>query len=181
MHNTQTPGSVLVVGSINVDLVVSTPMLPTRGETVTGGRFAQHNGGKGANQAVAAARMGAAVTFVGAVGNDTFGRAALEGLRGEGIDIARVAVLERESTGIALIVVDVHGQNQIAVAGGANAQVTGAFVDRALATAATAIWFWAGHIPCQSRAARRCRRCRRALRPRARHDAARQSCTGACP
>jgi len=136
MQNTQTPGSVLVVGSINVDLVVSTPMLPTRGETVTGGRFAQHNGGKGANQAVAAARMGASVTFVGAVGNDTFGRAALDDLHDEGIDITRVAVLDSESTGIAVIVVDLHGQNQIAVASGANAQVTGAFVDRALAAPA---------------------------------------------
>ena len=135
MDNTQAPGSVLVVGSINVDLVLSTPMLPTRGETVTGGRFAQHNGGKGANQAVAAARMGAAVTFVGAVGNDPFGRSALDDLHGEGIDISRVAVLDGESTGIALIVVDLHGQNQIAVASGANAHVTGAFVDRALATA----------------------------------------------
>ena len=106
MEYTQASGSVLVVGSINVDLVVSTPMLPTRGETVTGGRFAQHNGGKGANQAVAAARMGAAVTFVGAVGNDTFGHAALDDLHGEGIDIARVAVLDADATGIALIVVD---------------------------------------------------------------------------
>ena len=139
MENTQASGSVLVVGSINVDLVVSTPMLPTRGETVTGGRFAQHNGGKGANQAVAAARLGAQVTFVGAVGNDTFGRAALNDLHGEGVDIGRVAILDSESTGIALIVVDLHGQNQIAVASGANAQVTGGFVDRALATAAVAV------------------------------------------
>lgn len=127
-------GSVLVVGSINVDLVVSTAMLPGRGETVVGGKFAQHHGGKGANQAVAAARMGADVTLVGAVGGDSFGRDAIEELRRDGIDVTRVAVLSGETTGIALIVVDLHGQNQIAVASGANAQVTGAFVQRALAT-----------------------------------------------
>ena len=133
MENSEA-GSVLVVGSINVDLVVSTAMLPQRGETVIGGKFAQHHGGKGANQAVAAARMGAAVTFVGAVGGDVYGREALDDLRGEGIDVSRVAVLAGESTGIALIVVDVHGQNQISVAGGANAQVNGTFVQRALAS-----------------------------------------------
>jgi ribokinase len=133
VENENTQGSVLVVGSINVDLVVATAMLPGRGETVVGGSFAQHQGGKGANQAVAAARMGAAVTFVGAVGDDEFGRASLNDLKGEGIDVTRVAVLNGDSTGIALIVVDLHGQNQIAVASGANGKLTGAFVERALA------------------------------------------------
>ncbi len=133
MQTTPAQGTVLVVGSINVDLVVATAMLPTRGETVVGGTYSQHNGGKGANQAVAAARMGAAVTFVGAVGSDAFGRAAIEDLSREGIDTSRIAVLGSDPTGIALIVVDYHGQNQIAVASGANAQVTGQFVDRALA------------------------------------------------
>ena len=66
-------------------------MLPARGETVVGGKFAQHHGGKGANQAVAAARMGAAVTFVGAVGDDVYGREAIEELRRDGIDMSRVA------------------------------------------------------------------------------------------
>ena len=126
-------GRVLVVGSINVDLVVSAAMLPARGETVVGGKFSQHHGGKGANQAVAAARMGAAVTFVGAVGSDVYGREAIAELRNEGIDVTRLSVLSGESTGIALIVVDVHGQNQIAVASGANARVTGELVQRALA------------------------------------------------
>src|SRR4051812_38345641 len=126
-------GSVLVVGSINVDLVVTSAVLPARGETVVGGSFAQYHGGKGANQAVAAARMGASVTFVGAVGSDTYGREAIEDLRREGIDATRIGVLGRETTGIALIVVDHRGQNQIAVASGANAEVTGTFVDRALA------------------------------------------------
>jgi ribokinase len=131
-------GSVLVVGSINVDLVVSTSFLPARGETVVGGRFSQHHGGKGANQAVAAARMGAAVSFVGAVGSDAYGSEALGELLTEGIDVSRVQVLAGESTGIALIVVDKQGQNQIAVASGANARVDGALVSRALAAGAAA-------------------------------------------
>jgi ribokinase len=129
---TPSQGMVLVVGSINIDLVVSVALLPGRGETVGGGRFAQHDGGKGANQAVAAARMGAQVTFVGAVGDDPFGRAALDELGREGIDVSRVAALEGDATGIALIVVDERGQNQIAVASGANARINAAFVDRAL-------------------------------------------------
>ncbi len=124
----------LVVGSINVDLVVSVAVLPERGETVAGGVFAQHQGGKGANQAVAAARMGARVAFVGAVGPDDYGRAALDELRAEGIDVSRIAIssLTAESTGIALIIVDGRGQNQIAVASGANARVDGRFVSKAL-------------------------------------------------
>ena len=97
-------------------------MLPARGETVTGGTFAQYHGGKGANQAVAAARMGAAVTFIGAVGDDTYGRDAIDELaqRGHRRDAAR-AFCAASRPGIALIVVDHHGQNQIAVASGANA------------------------------------------------------------
>jgi ribokinase len=108
-------------------------MLPARGETVVGGSFSQHHGGKGANQAVAAARMGAAVTFVGAVGNDMYGREAIEELRRDGIDVTGISILSGESTGIALIVVDHHGQNQIAVASGANARVTGDLVNSAVA------------------------------------------------
>ena len=122
----------LVVGSINVDLVVSVAVLPERGETVAGGVFAQHQGGKGANQAVAAARMGPKVAFVGAVGPDDYGRAALDELRGESIDVSRIDTLTAESTGIALIIVDGRGQNQIAVASGANARVDGRFVTRTL-------------------------------------------------
>ena len=77
---------VVVVGSINTDLVVVAERLPAPGETVSGGRFSRHGGGKGANQAVAAARLGAAVTMVGAVGSDPFGDEALELLRGDGVD-----------------------------------------------------------------------------------------------
>ena len=126
-------GDVLVVGSINVDLVVRAARLPAPGQTVTGGTFSQHPGGKGANQAVAAARLGAQVTLVGAVGDDEFGRGALVDLAGEGIDVSRVAVLRDVPTGLALIVVDESGENQIAVASGANAALDGAAVTAALA------------------------------------------------
>src|SRR6266571_3946571 len=85
-------GRVIVVGSINVDLVLSVPRLPRPGETVTGGTFARHHGGKGANQAVAAARAGGTVRLVGAVGGDD-GRAALDALAAEGVDTAAVARL----------------------------------------------------------------------------------------
>ena len=120
------PGSVVVVGSINADLVVTVDRLPAAGETVIGGRFARHGGGKGANQAVAAARAGARVRFVGAVGDDDFGAAALEELQSEGVDVSAVARLDDEPTGVALIAVDREGRNQIAVASGANARVDGA-------------------------------------------------------
>jgi len=111
---------VVVVGSINVDLVVAVEHLPAAGETVAGGRFAQHGGGKSANQAVAAARLGAAVTLVGAVGSDAMGDEAVEALDAEGIDVAGIARVDAP-TGVALIVVDAAGENQIAVASGANA------------------------------------------------------------
>jgi ribokinase len=127
-------GNVLVVGSINVDLVVTLERLPRPGETVTGGRFARHGGGKGANQAVAAARAGATVRFVGAVGDDEFGAAAVAELESEGVNVDGVACLLDE-TGVALIVVDAQGRNQIAVASGANALVDTAIVDAALQAA----------------------------------------------
>src|SRR3954466_9809664 len=95
------PARVVVVGSINADLVVSLPSLPGPGETVTGGTFARHGGGKGANQAVAAARLGAEVTFVGAVGDDELGAAAVEELAAEGIDVSAIATLADVATGVA--------------------------------------------------------------------------------
>ncbi|HJP70706.1 MAG TPA: ribokinase [Candidatus Limnocylindria bacterium] len=113
--------NVVVIGSINVDLVVATERLPLPGETVLGGRFAIHHGGKGANQAVAAARAGARVTMIGAVGSDDHGEGSLASLRAEGVDVGRVRRVEREPTGVALIVVGPRGENQIAVAPGANA------------------------------------------------------------
>jgi ribokinase len=123
---------VVVVGSVNADLVVSTPRLPRAGETVTGGSFARHGGGKGANQAVAAARGGAAVAMVGAVGADAFGDEALRELAAEGIDVSAVARLDSAPTGVAAIVVDEAGENQIAVASGANAALSGETVSTAL-------------------------------------------------
>ena len=125
-------GTVLVVGSINADLVVTLDRLPEPGETVTGGRFARHGGGKGANQAVAAARAGARVRFAGAVGDDDLGAAAIEELAGEGVEVGAIARLDGEPTGVALIAVDREGRNQIAVASGANARVDAALVASAL-------------------------------------------------
>ena len=114
------PGSVVVIGSLNVDLVVSADRLPTPGETVLGGRFAVHYGGKGANQAVAAARAGAGVAMIGAVGADEHGDRSIAALASEGIDVSRIRRVETEPTGVALIVVGPRGENQIAVAPGAN-------------------------------------------------------------
>jgi ribokinase len=113
-------GRVIVVGSVNVDLVVSADRLPGPGETVTGGTYARHHGGKGANQGVAAARLGAATSFVGAVGSDAFGADAREALGTEGIDLSQLITRADVPTGVALIVVDRAGENLIAVASGAN-------------------------------------------------------------
>ena len=126
------PARVVVVGSINVDLVVAVERLPAAGETVAGGRFAQHGGGKSANQAVAAARLGASVALVGAVGEDAMGDDAIAALEAEGIDVSGVARLDAP-TGVALIVVDAAGENQIAVASGANAALDPDHVNAELA------------------------------------------------
>lgn len=126
-------GRVIVVGSVNVDLVVTSDRLPAPGETVIGGRFSQHHGGKGGNQAVAAARLGADVRFVGAVGDDPFGEQARAALTAEGIDLAELRTLPGEATGVALILVDARGENSIAVASGANAAVTEAHVEASFA------------------------------------------------
>ncbi len=128
-------GRVIVVGSVNVDLVVVAARLPAPGETVTGGDVARHHGGKGGNQAVAAARLGAQVAFVGAVGRDDFGTAARVALEAEGIDVTHLAAVARP-TGVALIVVDARAENLIAVAPGANASPTAASVTAALAALA---------------------------------------------
>jgi len=124
-------GHVVVVGSINVDLVVHADRLPAPGETVLGGRFAVHDGGKGANQAVAAARAGARVTMVGAVGDDEYGTRSLAALQAEGVDVSRVRQLG-EPTGVALVAVGRRGENQIVVATGANGVIILDEADRAL-------------------------------------------------
>ena len=110
-----------VVGSINLDLVARVARLPRPGETISGSTFERFPGGKGANQAVAAARLGARVRLVGAVGTDSLAEEALAGLRAAGVDLQ----LERVgTTGIALILVGEDGENQIVVIPGANAAVT---------------------------------------------------------
>ncbi len=112
--------SILVIGSVNMDLVVRSPHMPAPGETVLGKGWAISPGGKGANQAVAAARLGAQCTFVGRVGDDGFGQQLLAGLKAEGVDCSHVLVTKDVPTGVAMIIVDAKGENAIVVAGGAN-------------------------------------------------------------
>jgi ribokinase len=115
---------VVVVGSSNTDMTVTVDRLPSPGETVLGGTFSQAGGGKGANQAVAAARAGAEVVFVGRTGQDAFGAAARRALEAEGVRTDHLHVDEQSPSGLALIIVDSHGENLIAVAPGANARVS---------------------------------------------------------
>ena len=123
---------VVIVGSVNVDLVVATERLPGRGETVLGRRLERYGGGKGANAAVAAARLGAEARLVAAVGDDALGRDALAELGREGVDVGEVSTVSGEVTGAALIVVDGSGDNQIAVGAGANSALAPDRVRRVL-------------------------------------------------
>ena len=115
--------SLTVVGSINADITATTSRLPAAGETVGGGRLSRSPGGKGANQAAAAARLGARTRMIGAVGPDTDGQAMLQALRAAGVRIDAIAEAIAE-TGTALIMVDAAGENQISVCEGANAEVS---------------------------------------------------------
>jgi len=124
---------IIVVGSLNMDLVVQMPVIPRPGETLLGGRFATFPGGKGANQAVAAARLGAQVIMIGQVGGDAFGEQMLKIVGGEGIDTRFISVDPDTATGVALIEVDALGQNSIAVASGANFTLTADQVCSAMA------------------------------------------------
>jgi ribokinase len=118
------PSDVVVVGSINVDLVATVPHLPVPGETVIGSGFERLPGGKGANQAVAASRAGAATTLIARVGGDDFGTQQREQLRGVGIDVSQVGTCKHDPTGVALITVDARtGENAITVVSGANAKI----------------------------------------------------------
>ena len=121
---------IVVVGSINMDLVTQAPRFVGPGETILGERFVTVPGGKGANQAVAAARLGAEVALVGALGDDSFGHQLREGLASEGIDLEHVAQLDSEASGTASITI-AAGENQIIVVTGANARVTPSQVERA--------------------------------------------------
>ncbi|SDM39875.1 ribokinase [Catalinimonas alkaloidigena] len=130
--------SIVVVGSSNTDMVVKATRLPAPGETVVGGTFLMNPGGKGANQAVAAARLGGAVTFVAKVGDDVFGQQAREGFRQEGLDTSWVLTDAEHPSGVALITVDEHGENCIVVAPGANGTLTPDELQRAQSSIAQA-------------------------------------------
>ena len=119
-HNTTSNPKLTVVGSINLDLLVRTTRLPQPGETVLGNGFTQAGGGKGANQALAAARLGLSVRMVGAVGEDAYGTGLIDNLANEGVDVSFVRRLRGHQTGTALIVVDQDGENTIVVSPGAN-------------------------------------------------------------
>ena len=124
---------IVIIGSINMDLVCRTRALPRPGETVLGGDFHVLPGGKGANQAVAAARLAqnAEVHMIGRVGDDDFGRELLAGLRKNRVNTERVAITRKVSSGVAMILVDQRGENSIVVAPGANAKLTPADIDAA--------------------------------------------------
>jgi ribokinase len=122
--------SVIILGSLNMDLVARTPHLPAPGETVTGSAFSTAPGGKGANQAVAAARLGASTRMIGRVGADAYGDALRESLRAAGVDTRLVQMDETTSTGVAIIAVDDAAENSIIVIPGANGQLDEADVTR---------------------------------------------------
>lgn len=123
--------NILVVGSINMDLVFKTPRMPAPGETLIGESFHQVHGGKGANQAVAAARMGGAVQLIACVGDDDFGRSSVEALTADGIDTHFVRTIEGCATGVAGILLDQHGENSIVLAAGANGLLSRSDIDNA--------------------------------------------------
>jgi ribokinase len=121
-------GRVIVVGSINIDLVASVPHLPHPGETVIGSGYDRHHGGKGGNQAVAAARLGRPTLMIGAVGDDSFQAEARRALTAERVDVSMVTTLRGQPTGVALILVDSAGENEIAVVSGANGAIERGYV-----------------------------------------------------
>lgn len=123
---------ILIVGSSNTDMVIKTLNFPAPGETILGGRFLMNAGGKGANQAVAAARLGGEVTFVGKIGDDLFGKQAIEQMKKEGINVDFVAVDPENPSGVALITVDSKGENSIVVAPGSNGTLSAEDFDKAM-------------------------------------------------
>lgn len=112
--------AILVIGSANMDLVVSTQRFPQPGETLFGNKFGMYPGGKGANQAVAAAKLGGEVYFLGKMGNDLFREKLCVGMRNDGVQLDHLLIDPNESTGMALITVDSNGQNEIVVVSGSN-------------------------------------------------------------
>ena len=115
---------ILVIGSSNTDMVINVPELPRPGQTIAGQDFQIFGGGKGANQAIAAKRAGAAVRFIAAIGDDDFGKSALQTFAAEGIDTSSIQILADTPSGVAMIFVDAAGENCIGVASGANARLT---------------------------------------------------------
>ena len=115
---------ILVIGSSNTDMVIKVPELPLPGQTIAGEDFQIFGGGKGANQAIAAKRAGAAVRFIAAIGDDDFGKSALQTFAAEGIDTSSIQILVDTPSGVAMIFVDAAGENCIGVASGANARLT---------------------------------------------------------
>jgi ribokinase len=115
---------IAVLGSVNMDLVIRAPRLPAPGETISGSDFHIIPGGKGANQAVAAARQGAHVYFIGAVGDDVFGTRLRAGMLADDIDLSYLSKLKEMATGVAMIVLDANGQNAIVLSAGANGQLS---------------------------------------------------------
>lgn len=125
--------TIIVIGSSNTDMVIKSAHLPAPGETILGGEFFMNPGGKGANQAVAAAKLGGEVVFVAKVGDDIFGQEAVQGFKNEGINTDFIVVDPRNPSGVATIMVDDQGENCIAVASGANGTLSPADIDKALA------------------------------------------------
>lgn len=122
---------ILVVGSANADLMIAMPKLPNPGETVRGHDFLVAPGGKGANQAIAAARLGGDVGFIGSIGDDDFGRSIRKSLLDSGVDTARLCVRPNSATGVALIFSEACGENMIVIAAGANDFLLPADIDAA--------------------------------------------------
>lgn len=122
---------IVVIGSCNTDMVIKSDRLPVPGETILGGTFMMNPGGKGANQAVAAARLGGQVTFISKTGNDLFGRQSIELYENEGINTDYIFSDAEHPSGVALISVDMNGENCIVVASGANATLSSKDIDKA--------------------------------------------------
>lgn len=140
---------IIVIGSINTDLVITSPKMPQAGETITGGGFFTARGGKGANQAVAAARFGGNVLMCGKVGDDGFGKDAITSFEKENIDATCVGVCKGCSGGVAVITV-VDGNNRIILDKGANAEITEKDVDAALLDASDGdVLLVQAEIPCK--------------------------------
>jgi ribokinase len=136
--------SVVVIGSVNMDLMLRCPHLPAAGETILGRDFVQAPGGKGANQAIAAARLGATVGFVGCIGDDGYGHVSRESFMANNVDVSHLHSIEGKSTGIAMITSDDQGENCIALAPGANESLSTEHIDQAQTLIAEA-----GLVVCQ--------------------------------